>query len=145
MERKIYQIIAASFDAMLRCQKRTGCSEWESEHSDRIEWLAKNCLPSGSGFDCGTKFDFRASKENKLVFTTEFHHMNSCGYYTGWTSHNVTIVPSLSGEFNLKVSGRDRDDIKNYIAEAFDFILRTELNESEEAELMSIRPNYKES
>lgn len=85
----------------------------------------ENALPSGSGFDSGCKFDVSASRPDKLVFTTSFHHMNDAGMYDGWTDHKVTVVPSLMFGFELRVSGKDRDGIKDYIAEAFQSVLDT--------------------
>jgi hypothetical protein len=79
-------------------------------------------LPSGSGFDSGTSIDVEKTTEEKLVFSTAFHHMNDLGYYVGWTEHRVTVRPSFYG-FDIKVSGRNRNDIKDHIAECFDYVL----------------------
>lgn len=85
-------------------------------HLIAIEKACKNCLPSGSGFDKGTEFDFDNSNDNKLVFNTSFHHMNSNGLYCGWTDHTVTVTPCFGG-INVKVSGKNYRNIKDYIAE----------------------------
>lgn len=94
---------------------------------ENIESLCRDFMPRGSGFDSGTQFDFDKSKSNRLVFNTEFHHMNSNGYYDGWTSHNVTIKPDLVFGFTIAISGRDRNEIKDYIADAFHHALSSEL------------------
>lgn len=57
------------------------------------------------------------------MFETSVHHMNPDGYYDGWTEHTVTVTPSFIGRFDLKVSGRDRNGIKDYIAEVFGSVL----------------------
>ena len=85
-------------------------------------------LPSGSGFDNGSTFNVEKSTSEKLVFNTSFHHMNSNGYYTQWTDHTVTVTPSFYG-LNIKVSGRNHNDIKDYIAECFDNILNESVGE----------------
>ena len=89
---------------------------------ETAEYINANILPSGSGFDNGTQFDVENSTMDKLVFTTSFHHMSEHGYYTKWTDHTVTVTPSFHG-LNIKVSGRNRNDIKDHIAECFDCLL----------------------
>jgi hypothetical protein len=45
--------------------------------------------------------------------------MNQHGFYTGWTEHVVTVLPSLQYGFTLKISGRNHRGIKDYISEVF--------------------------
>ena len=103
-------------------QTETWFDRWE----DRIESLVREFMPSGSGFDSGTKIDLDASHAEKLVFTTSYHHLNEAGYYDGWTEHVVTVTPSFSG-FNLRISGRNRNDVKDYIGETFHYALKLEV------------------
>ena len=84
----------------------------------------KNSLPSGSGFDNGTYLVEDESGDSKLVFETAYHHMNSDGFYCGWTHHVVTITPSFVGKFDIKVSGVNKNDITDYIADIFSESLR---------------------
>lgn len=93
--------------------------DWADRHEDRILRLVKDNLPSGAGFDNGTHIDLEKSTPERLVFTTAFHHMDDHGGYIGWSDHTVTVTPSLQFLFNLKVGGRDRRGIKEYIAEEF--------------------------
>lgn len=83
-------------------------------------------LPSGAGIDCGTKIDVEASRDTRLVLHLSYHHMNEAGYYNGWTEHTIKVTPSLSSGFNLSISGRDRNDTKDYLADLYDSVL-TEL------------------
>ena len=55
---------------------------------------------------------------------THFHHMNDGGFYDGWTEHSVVVTPSLVYGFDTRITGRDRNDIKNYIGEEMDLRLR---------------------
>ena len=73
--------------------------------------------PSGSGFDSGT--ELVTGSMNKLVFKTAFHHMDEMGGYDGWTEHKVTVTGSLLFDYNIKISGRDRNNIKEYMTEVF--------------------------
>jgi hypothetical protein len=115
--RPVYQVIASKLQAMANCVQ-SGNEEWHAKHGDAIARLMK-AAPSGGGFDAGTEIDFDASTTEKLVFSTSFHHMTEHGYYGGWTEHNVIVTPSLTSGFNLRVTGRDRNDIKEYIGELF--------------------------
>jgi hypothetical protein len=113
-----YQQISNRLHAMINCE-RSGNSEWYSKHEEVIHDICKNEMPSGSGFDSGTTFDFDNSTPEKLIFKTSFHHMNDGGCYDGWTDHKVIVTPSLEFGFNIKVTGRDRNNIKDYIVEMF--------------------------
>jgi hypothetical protein len=127
---KLYEKLASLVAARLNCIE-SGNVEWRDKHEDAIDQLVKNRLPSGSGFDNGTTIDLDASNGEKLVFVTSFHHMNDGGMYDGWTEHTVTAVPSFCGGFTLKISGRNRNDIKDYIGETFhhDLSAAVELND----------------
>lgn len=95
----------------------TKMDQFKSDCTQRIR-NEVNKLPSGSGLDTGVKLDLDRSSAEKLVFDTEFHHLNENGYYDGWTQHTVTVTPSFDG-FNLKISGRDRNGIKDYLYDLF--------------------------
>ena len=110
-------LTASALSALHNCRKRDVKSEWESIWESRLETELANLLPSGSGFDCGTKLDIEASKPNRLVFITSFHHMDEHGGYDGWTEHKIIVTPSLVYGFELRVTGKNRNDIKDYIAE----------------------------
>jgi len=113
-----YKRIATLLSAMENCRK-SGNKEWELKHEKSIHDIIKNEFPTGCGFDAGTRLDFDRSKPNKLVFATDFHHMNESGFYDGWSAHEVIVTPSLAFGFEVRVTGRDRNQIKDYIAEVF--------------------------
>ncbi len=81
--------------------------------------IVKDRMPSGGGFDAGTKIDEEKSRPERLVFNTEFHHMNEAGYYDGWTQHTVSVKPSFVYGLEIAISGKDRNEIKDYIHESF--------------------------
>jgi hypothetical protein len=128
MARYLYSELASTIDACKTCAKDLPrMAEWYGKHKKNILALVREHMPSGSGFDCGTTIDYDDSHAEKLVFTTSFHHMNSDGYYCGWTEHTVTVTPSFIGGFNLRISGRNANNIKEYIHDAFSSALKTEL------------------
>jgi hypothetical protein len=118
---KTYQKIASLLQAIINCEKSNN-QEWLYNHRQTIDELMKNA-PAGSGFDSGTSLDFLKSTPEKLVFNTAFHHMGENGFYDGWSKHEVIITPSLAFGFNIRVTGRDRNEIKDYIAEMMDSFL----------------------
>jgi len=113
-----YQRIAQTFNAYNNCIKSEN-KEWENKHANNLEEMVKNYLPRGSGFNSGTKFNWDESKDNKLVFNTAFYHMNEGGYYDGWTEHKIIITPDLMNDFNVKITGKNRNQIKEYIHSCF--------------------------
>ncbi len=122
MNQKIYQMISSLLAAINNCEKM-GNYEWEVIHHEKIEKIVSDHLPSGSGFDGGTSLNFDLSKPERLVFDTAFHHMDSNGYYCGWSHHQVVVKPSLAFGKELRITGLNRNDIKDYIHEVFDHAL----------------------
>jgi len=117
---KVYQAIASKIAAMRNCLDN-GNGEWFTRHRDAIDNIMREHMPRGSGFDAGTEFDVCDHVDDnreRLVFTTSFHHMNETGFYDGWTDHKVIVTPSFAG-FDLRVTGRDRNGIKEHIADTF--------------------------
>jgi hypothetical protein len=97
--------------------------EWRDRHESTIEQLVADFLPSGAGWDHGTKINFDRSTPEKLVFYGSYHHMNE-GFYSGWTDHTIIVRPSLVSDYVLAISGRNRNDIKDYLYQTFDYALR---------------------
>lgn len=77
-------------------------------------------MPSGGGVDAGTRIV--SVSEKRVVFWAAFHHMNDAGYYDGWTEHEIVVTPAFDG-FNIRVTGRNRNDIKEYFASMFYCVL----------------------
>lgn len=126
-KRPLYEQLAIAADALAVCQRASYTTPWEAVWQDRLEYLAKNHMPSGSGFDCGTRVMLDECSRNKLVFITDYHHMDQHGGYSGWTTHKITIRPSFIHGFDIVVGGRDRNDTKDYIAETMAVALKREV------------------
>jgi hypothetical protein len=126
MARYLYSELASLVIARSNCAAKNN-QEWFHNHTEKIEQLVKEFMPSGSGFDCGTTLDLDASRGEKLVFTTSFHHMDEYGGYDGWTEHTITVTPSLAFKFHLRISGRDRNQIKDYMHDTFYESLMTDV------------------
>jgi hypothetical protein len=102
-------------------------NEWFNRWEETIERETAN-LPSGSGIDSGVKFDFDASTPEKLVFLFGVHHMNESGMYDGWTDHSLIVTPSLQFGFHIRITGRDRNQVKDYLYETFQYALNEEVS-----------------
>lgn len=125
--RPLYRELAHLVSARANCMKDSiNNVEWQRKHEDFAEQLVKDYMPSGSGFDSGTKLDWDTSHIDKLVFTTAFHHMDDNGFYDGWTEHTVTVTPCFDS-FRLRISGRNRNDIKEMMYEQFSHCLETDV------------------
>jgi hypothetical protein len=123
----LYQAIARRAVAVANCH-RSGNDEWLQRHRLAIRHLVRNHLPSGSGIDNGVHWR-EDSTADRLRFALSFHHMNADGFYDGWTDHVITVRPDLAYGFALSVSGRDRNGIKDYLAETMHAALAAPVSE----------------
>lgn len=118
MKKTVIHQIASIQQAIVNCVN-SGNREWSERHEIARDQLIKSFMPSGSGFDNGTSFNDVLSSPERLVFNVSFHHMNERGAYDGWSHHTVVVTPSLVHGFTVRVTGRDRSNIKEFIAESF--------------------------
>lgn len=122
---KVYQRIASLLNAIAYCEKSNN-TEWLAKHRETLENVCSNYLPSGSGIDSGTTLESE-STDSKLILSTAYHHMDENGYYDGWTQHIVTVRPSFDTcGFSLTISGKNRNDIKDYLHDVFTVALTAE-------------------
>ena len=128
MKTTVLEELACRIEAISNCRK-AGNIEWEKKHAEVIRKLALDYLPSGSGFDSGTTVSVEACTPDRLVLSASYHHMDDGGSYDGWTEHEIIVTASLAHAFNIRVTGRDRNGIKDYIAEIFHSALSDEFPE----------------
>lgn len=93
----------------------SGNLTWQYRAEAELNEMLKEA-PSGSGFDAGTLLEL--ATDNTLIFQTSFHHMNDHGMYEGWTHHHV-VVKATFGGFDLRITGKNKREIKEYIGEVF--------------------------
>jgi len=123
----LIKAIASRICAIENCRKRPPLNpDAKADHEATLRRLEK-LLPSGSGFDDGTTIDLDRSTSDKIVLLTAFHHMDEMGDYDWWTEHTITVEPSFVFGLAIKVSGKNRNDINNYIAETFQCDLSQEI------------------
>ena len=129
----LYRELASLLVARDNC-RRTANDEWLHAHEESIVTLINNFMPSGSGIDNGTELDFDASKPNRLVFTFSYHHMNDGGLYDGWSEHTLIVTPSLMSGFDMRITGRDRNQTKDYLYEVYQHCLKAEVWQTRDGE-----------
>jgi len=128
-------LIAQTFEAWQNC-KASNQQEWLERHEQTIKDVCDLVMPHGSGLDGkNIKLDFERSKADKLVFVNlDYHHMNDNGVYCRWTDHNAIITPSLAHEFNLQITGTNKNDIKEYLTDCMHEALTVKLTYSQHEE-----------
>jgi len=120
----LYCALARAMAQLRHCEK-SGNEEWAEKTQLRIEKLC-DTLPHGSGID-GThpRLQTEESSLNRLqISPADYHHMDEYGYYDGWSSHDIIVTPSLAFGFKLRVTGRDKNDIKEFLYQVFEYALR---------------------
>lgn len=126
MKAPIYERLASIYGAIKRCQESNNL-EWLSKHQEKFCKIM-NDAPSGSGIDAGTTIDLDKSTTQKLIFYTSYHHMDEHGHYDGWTEHTIIVTPSLETGIKLRITGRNRNDIKDYLYDVFRTWLTEEID-----------------
>ena len=126
---KIYQKIAHLLQAIRNCNESCNV-EWLEKHQETLDAIARHCLPRGSGFDAGTTID-EESTPQRIILHTSFHHLDENGFYCGWSDHDVIVSPCLMFDFQTRITGRDKRDIKDYIQSEFNYRLNEDFNECE--------------
>lgn len=120
--RPLYQVLAGAIGARQNCIETNNVS-WHDRHEAVIVALTKDRLPSGSGIDNGVLVDLSTSTSQKIVILFSFHHLNENGFYDGWTEHKLTVKPDLAHGFDTSISGRDKNQIKEYLYDTFNIAL----------------------
>jgi hypothetical protein len=134
----VIEALASRIQAYHNCSERNAVEQrnslqpdmtWINRHADAIEAIAK-LLPRGSGIDSGTTVDIDKSTADRIVLNADFHHMDEHGFYDGWTEHQIIVSPSFIGRFSIRVTGRDRNGIKEYLSETYHYTLDQPLIET---------------
>ena len=116
MAKTVAESISGAIQARDNCS-RSGNRERFDKWDDLLDQHQAD-LPSGAGWDDGTKIDFDKSTPTKLVLYGSYHHMDEGGMYDGWTDHEIVVTPTFGG-IDVRITGRDRNGIKSYLADIF--------------------------
>lgn len=122
--------ISNTLEAMRTCEQN-GRTDWRNTWARVLGVLAREYLPRGAGIDNGTTINADRSKPGRLVLDCEFHHMDGNGMYDGWTQHALTATPTFGRDVRIAVGGRDRNGIKDYLADVYQTALTAEIPDAE--------------
>lgn len=132
----LYQALSRRLTAYRNCFDKVETGQnWQHwrdmamTHEQAIRNLCADHLPSGSGLDAGVHFNMEESRPDQLILSADFHHMDKHGSYCGWTDHRVIVRPSLAFGFDLRITGRNRNGIKDYLSDIFNSALSALVSE----------------
>lgn len=109
--------LSEALDIYVRGGKE-GRTDWQDQARETLD-LLEDFLPSGSGI-CARHLDREKSTGQKIVVTFCYQHYNDNGYESGVTKHTVVVTPSFGGfGYEVKVTGRNRNDVLSYLHETF--------------------------
>lgn len=126
MKRTLISAIARTVQALQSCEESKNM-EWITKHSEKLD-LLDTYLPHGSGIDTYCKVDREKSNFEKVYILCEFHHLNENGYYEGYTDHKIIVTPNFDG-IALNISGKNKNQIKDYLYDLFSYELQKEIVE----------------
>jgi hypothetical protein len=122
-------------------------------HQEILDYLEKNVLPDGGGFNTGTRIDLLGcemhlpeprGRHQRLTFRTSYQHFTDAGAPDGWTDHTVFVYPDLASDFHLKVHGPDRDGVNAFIYDVFDTTLSSPLTDTQQKAINKIIADWRE-
>lgn len=111
---KVYQKIAFELE-----RKEPDFSE--------LERIAKEYLPSGSGFDCGCKIIEEKRYQNRIVIKAEFHAMDENGGYGGWYTYKIIVKPTFQNGLDFVIKGRDYNGLREYVGDCVYYAVTKEV------------------
>lgn len=120
----LYKHIAMEVQAYRNCMD-AGNTAMADRHVDGVYELIKRYMPSGSGINAGTEFDWR-STGSKLIFFFEYHHIKS-ERYTSVDIYHLFVTPSLINGIDLRLTGCKDSDLADYLYQTFRTALLTNI------------------
>ena len=80
--------------------------------------LLQKLLPNGKGIREreGLAVILLESTKKRIVIDTTYWHTNNSDERT---SHQVIITPSFEGEINIRITGKNKDNVKEYLHDIF--------------------------
>jgi hypothetical protein len=122
---KVYEKMAS---LLAEYNKYIGENEQKRMLRRAIEEFVAEYMPKGGGWKDGTSIDLTESNDSEIVLRGTYYHVISYGNYGAPTEHKILIDASLSRGFKVKVTGRDKNDVKDELYERFVGALNTTLN-----------------
>lgn len=99
---------------------------WD-QHDDILDFIEQELLPSGSGFDSGTKINREKTTDTRIVLDTAVHPLTDAGYYTAWKHFSIIVSASHLFGFTVKSSKKLPWYIREWVLDTFYEVLDTEV------------------
>lgn len=80
--------------------------------------LLEKLLPIGNGVETGCVILLK-STEKRIEVDTAYWHPNYSYETSRWTEHQVVITPSFEGEINIRITGKNENNVKDYLYDIF--------------------------
>lgn len=123
MKRKLIEHIA---NHLMSLKNGLAKGELREERLAKLDEIQRHYLPNGGGFNQGTRIDINKSTHDRIVFTTSYQHAKN-GLHDGWTDHTIIVRPSFVYNLDVKITGRNKNNIVDYIDEVFRDALLSEI------------------
>lgn len=114
----LYFLIADRLRSYKNCLK-SGVKTWEANHYHELRRLERS-LPHGCGIDGKVEIntDIELTYEH-FIIDSEYHCMNSDGFYCGWITFRVDVRPSWDNiDVSINIDNLDIDE--NYLGKEYD-------------------------
>ena len=89
-----------------------------SQKNARLKWQEfvklQKLLPIGNGIEAKSVILIKSTEKRIVIDTAYWHELRQ-----EWTDHQIVITPSFEGEINIRVTGKNVDNIKSYLHDVF--------------------------
>ena len=92
--------------------------------------LLNELLPKGNGIQrqLGLPVILLESTKKRIVIDTAYRHTyDSYDTTSRWTVHQVVITPSFEGEIDIRITGKNVNNVKDYLYDVFRESLMSEI------------------
>jgi len=95
-------------------------AEWQAKHEHTLRQFVRETAPCGQTW-YSTGLNIKKSSTTQLVFRGAFRHEDR------WTEHTITVKPNFGLGFTFKISGLNKNDVKDCLKEMFTNWLSSEV------------------
>lgn len=100
-------------------QKIARVASQKDARMERIRFdMLEKLLPIGNGIEKECEISLKSTKK-RIVIDTAYRHPNDSYETSRLTNHQIIITPSFEEEINIRVTGKNVDNIKEYLHEVF--------------------------
>ncbi|MFY7937382.1 MAG: hypothetical protein ACOVOQ_08395 [Flavobacterium sp.] len=83
-------------------------------------------IKDGNRIEAGCVISLKSTKK-RIVIDTLYWHTNDSDETSRCTAHQVVITPSFEDEINIRITGKNEDNVKEYLHNIFRESLMSEI------------------